>query len=324
MGTLQKILKHRKNTLFFLLLTGIASAILAGQLKKVLYILQDKLPYYFLSGSDQWMDKFVEDFFLDSTMVYTVLGSKPMSSKAIITASTDEWLKAYEPFLQLCPEEKKEESIIKAKEEIRNYDLDRNWNKWQSVRKKVGHPNFLYRVTPTENPNVKMVDLLNLEKAREVLKSHYQLFAKVLEDNFDIDSTLNEFENTNSEFWKLVFSSHLLTGLLYGFGEENSTFFDLEMKFDDRNNFLSVFFKKNEYFELFFDDNFDSILKTPTFKSYKKYLLEDPVFREFIVERRKIELVMKNGDLKEALLNKLLVLDKSNSQKTKDKNLYRK
>lgn len=254
---------------------------------------KDDQPIMQLVGEDQtWISKFMHDYFLDSSTVYVLFGSKPMAFTPITNASEEEWLKGVERFLVDKTEEEKSRAYKKVREDFEEYDLNTNWEKWVTWHKNCRHSPFLFARIKTDIPQIDLGYIINIREVAWTLHKHYDLFERELDTQFDpIAMTLN-FENaSNSPFWQTVLSNDLLSGILFGYGERNAYFFSKDLTLGKRHNQNPLFasttttsLEKRSYI----DDKVQKLITLPGFRSYAVPYGEDPIIEKYKTERQQI------------------------------------
>ncbi|MEX0961706.1 MAG: hypothetical protein WDZ28_02485 [Simkaniaceae bacterium] len=259
------------------------------------------------STENCWLEKFYSDFFLRGSAIYTLFSSKPMSCKEIITATEEEWLKAYSSYMELIPSDRKAQVIEDLKEYIAQYDLDVNWRRWKILQSKNVNSAFLFREVKTESPNVVLIKLINSKEVIKTLFKNYDIFKREVKIDFDPFEVTMEFENLESVFWEKVFNSHLLMGILYGYGIDNAYLFSEERK--HKETFAKPIFSRqpfpNEREERMREGGIEN-LEIPFFVSYANDCEEDPIVAYYKEIRKKIQRQLKNIDLIDGFSKKLL------------------
>lgn len=233
------------------------------------------------------MDKFFHEFFLETPMIYTLFGSKPMSEITVVIASLEDWKEHTYPFIQDLPLKKQEKVLREIESYTKYYDLDINWMKWKQWIKQHPLPGFLFREYPTESKNLFNINMINIREVVWTLQQYYHLFNRELKMDFDPLIVALDFENKESDFWNAVFANHYLLGILYGFGERNAYFFSKEIEKNEKNDRISFLFsspigkqkkKSNE-----------NSIPLPSFHSYEINVTEDPVLSKYKLEKTQIK-----------------------------------
>lgn len=239
-----------------------------------------------------WMEKFFREFFLKNSSIYTLFGSKPISAETLIYSTEEE----YKKWLLSCIEkfkiegEEKEKILSEGLRSFREDDFRKNWEKWLSFFEQFPNSPFLFATHPTLSQNIKSAHILNVQETIWILQKHYNIFRRELGFDFDPVLVTMDFKNEDSLFWKKVFSNHLLTGIVYGFGVKNSYFFNLSMGKNTKSledlGFLSTLMKKKE------KDNKDlsvAHIILPRFRSFGLPFNSDPVLEKYNYERDMIK-----------------------------------
>lgn len=249
------------------------------------------IPNFFLLGcksagkisTENWRERFIRDFFLDDCTIYTLFGSKPLSSKEIINASESEWIEASTPYLQDVSLQEKEFFLSRIKDHCENYYLNKDWEKWINYIENYPDIPFLFARRKTEVEQIDLGYIVNVQEMVWTLQRHYDLFSKQLGYEFDPIEKTFDFVNSDSDFWKQVLSNHMLTGIVYGYGHKNSYLFSREMdtKLQKHSVFASLIRKQSVADE--------KSIKIPAFKSYDTSLLGDPVIKQYEIERKRIQ-----------------------------------
>lgn len=176
-----------------------------------------------------WLSSFIEDFFYDYAMIYTLMGSKPMSTQYIGTPDVEACIENIRSVACDFTPEEVERLVEQTRISCAEYTLHETWKQWVEWRKIHPTPNFCFRTEDINEPLLFLVHVINVSSARKVLTEHYDLFKAEIGASFDIESALNSFENPDSLFWKQVMGSDLLSGVLYGFGVEQSKAFQARL-----------------------------------------------------------------------------------------------
>ena len=101
------------------------------------------------------------------------------------------------------------------------------WNAWKKFIKGLTFENFLFveGICPRD-PTYSWVALINIPKTVEMVQRHEIEFRKILRDqHLDSATIIRALISPQSKFLEAVFSDHYLSGLLHGYGEENSRIF---------------------------------------------------------------------------------------------------
>ncbi len=239
-----------------------------------------------------WMEEFFQEYFLGGSNIYTLFGTKPISGKFLNKGTKEECRQLALHYLKQEGIQGKEgEKILQeALDSWKEDELPKKWDKWVSFMKQ--HPNspFLFAKHPTLSKRSWSGLILNVQETVWTLQKYYDLFKNEIGSDFDPVSVTMDFTNVDSPFWKQVFSNHLLTGILYGFGYKNSYFFERFIKLPNQSiqdsPLLSSFVKQSFSGKILYtiED-----LPLPAFRSFRLLFNEDPVLEKYKLERKKIQ-----------------------------------
>jgi len=259
-----------------------------------------------------WMEKFFNDLLFDGSMLYTLFGTKALSDVLLTIAPKEEWINSAELFMENFTEEKKQKILERVTVQYEKYDLPKNWDKWISWKMKYPDSRFLFSKRPSYDNRIFSAYVLNVKEALWIFYKYYDVFKRELGNDFDLLEVAFDFENPESEFWNKVLSNHLLTGLLHGYGEKNSWLFSLSMRNDEiakKAKNTRVFSSSPSYLEegsrLEKKASLEN-LSIPPFASYALPYEEDPEILKFKEERKMIQNYLKDKDLVEEVLKKII------------------
>lgn len=266
-----------------------------------------------ISENDKiWLDKFFQDFFLQSPVIYTLFGSKPMSMMTIVSASEQEWIDSSSQCWQNLQEPEKSQKLQEIREYAQRYDLHINWKKWMHWHQ--GHPqtNFLFLTHHTDSEHLFNVYVINTKEVLRTLEKHYALFARKLNMKFDPLGVILDFENPESEFWLKVFSNPLLEGILFDYGKQNASLFSQEFGNNEQEKKETIFSARSslDAERLSADSVSDTFgtgdqISIPPFRSYRISDKEDHVVVKYHSERKKILKKLNKKDVLQEVLNRL-------------------
>ncbi len=154
--------------------------------------------------------RFLEKLLFEEGGVYTLFGSKPLTDILVFHGKeTDISLS------DLSEDSLKEMTYINDQttdylDAWKKFSQQVKWNKFRCFE----------RASPFDPLHVSYF-LLNVDNARDVYKKYQTLFTKKLGRKISFNQALEELEDPHSFFWETVFADHELSGLLYGYGEEN-------------------------------------------------------------------------------------------------------
>jgi hypothetical protein len=249
-----------------------------------------------------WMNKFLKDFFLETSAIYTLFGSKPMSMVTIVSATEEEWINSSIEHWKNLQESERDRLLQKIKDHVKTYDLDVNWKKWINWHKKHPQSNFLFLTQKTDSDHLFNAYVIHTKKVESILQKHYTIFSRTLNMEFNpLDVTL-EFENPDSNFWKKIFSNPLLEGILFGYGEHNASLFLQE--FEDREK-KACLFEACSSVEIEDSETSQQNIQLPLFRSYHKVSNEDPIVKNYKIEREKIKKCLNGKIFEKEALNTL-------------------
>lgn len=294
-------------SIFFLLFISLnfvkAEEIPVKHFNKILLSQKDKL----------WMKPFIEKFFLQEPVVYTLFGSKPMSSFTICTATEKEFVDSCQTLFKSYTEDRKKTALQKIQDYYQNYDSNVFFQKWLSWKKDYTHPLFLFRIDFSVNEKLLNVDLINVRETLWILQKNYSLFSRETGIIYNPFEVVFDFENDKSEFWKKVLHNHILLGVLYGFGERNSYFFSLMMK-DPFNEKVEIpghpLFVSHQIPRKNLDD--EDVLNNidiPPFRSFTLLGEVDPIVSQFEQELEFIKKKLKGKNYLEEVLKQMFSVD---------------
>lgn len=248
-----------------------------------------------------WLEKFLTDFFLTESTIYTLFGSKPMSEIPLCCATKEEWLSGFAKLVQEYPEKKKQAALSGLERYIDDYDLSINWEKWVQWSSKNLNQSFLFSKRATESKDLFSIYVLNVQEAAWTLQKHYSLFSRELDMEFDPIQVVLQFEDLSSLFWKKIFDSHFLQGILHGYGRRNSYFFDRSIHLQEKNTFdlythplfrsaVDRANKKNDFPFPRFRSFYSEVSQDPAYQKYKK---EQQWMQKFLKGKNKFDLILK-------------------------------
>lgn len=162
--------------------------------------------------------------FFENHGAFVLFGSKPLCEAQIFPKiDRNQEIKLWD---QLPEEVKKNASLEECE-----YDLKACWETWERVKKHFKINNYLIVEWPfAQNPNCCWVYIVNIQKMAITLSENYSIFREIAGEDFNPLEAVFEIENIESAIWNKWFSHHLTKGLLFGFGKNNSFFFDFMMK----------------------------------------------------------------------------------------------
>lgn len=179
-----------------------------------------KKPFIPLEDRDK-IQSFLNQFLFVNTAVYTLFGDKPISEMLIFIGTKNDLMELTEEELKMAIP--LDGSIVE------------NWRVWKRYADKIHSKNFIITERPCFlDPSHAIYSLLNVKLVKEVLCQHRATFQEKIGRSFNVDKVIEEFKDPSSYFWKKAFEDHYLSGLLFGYGQENITHFLNHMKIQDK------------------------------------------------------------------------------------------
>ena len=242
--------------------------------------------------SDPWLEKFLKDVMLDENGIYTLFGSKPMVIFPVFCYSKEDYQQLYD---SMSEEEKRNAIIIQDEDD--HYDLPENWEKWEKFQAQFLSKRYVMVKQPVPDlPKEFTICFADLARVALCLEEHYDIFKRITHEEFDpLQESLSLKEG--SPFWDKAFNSSILSGILFGFGEQNSFFF--HWKAEESFPLNRRFIHNNK---LRFDQTIDNF-GIPIFATFTD--LEDPVIEKYKKEREQIKALYKDKDFLETTLKQL-------------------
>lgn len=174
---------------------------------------------FFVTHSQKQQSILVEDFLnqflFEEGGAYTLIGNKPLTDMLIFTGSQEDIS------LDHIRSDSLEQMVY-----IDDNSLNR-WNAWKKFSKNFRFKNFIFlEKRCPRDPTYLWVVLINLPKTLQVIQSHPKLFDKIFSgDNLNIKELTTQLMDPHCNFTDALFYDHYLSGLLHGYGEENSRIF---------------------------------------------------------------------------------------------------
>jgi hypothetical protein len=146
--------------------------------------------------------------------VYTLAGDKPMTDTLIFIGTKND----------ISFDGLKAESLKKI-EYVEDHTLE-NWHAWKLYSKNLKSDRFQFVERPSPyDPLHVMYILINLESSQAALTKYRDIFSSETEMDYSVEQIMSELSDSKSAFWNRVFSNPYLSGLVHGYGEENSRHF---------------------------------------------------------------------------------------------------
>jgi hypothetical protein len=241
----------------------------------------------------EWMNTFFTGLMLQQRGIYTLCGSKPMTCIPLHYHS-DEEVQAY--YDQMTEEEKKTAIYVE------DYQLAQNWEKWEQVRARFPiHRFFLFKVK-SDDPNFADVYFVDPTKVMRAISENYRIFKDVAGFDFNPEQEAFLIEK-GSPFWEKVHHHPVTTGILFGFGTNNSLkFYQKYWNTDGQIKYCA------ENFDCYPSDNLTdgaSTLNNLTLPAFMSFFKEDEVILKYKKEREAIREEYKGKDFLDYTLQKL-------------------
>lgn len=240
----------------------------------------------------EWLREFFRDLLFNFPGAYTLYGTKPISLSLIYHLTEQDQVEMNQ-YMNSLPDEDK--ATLRKK----RYDYDANYAKWEKIQQRFAIRQYLFGKFPVPNDEkVELVIFLNIETTLRTLLQYYEDFKKILKHDFDPIQVVFEVQNKNSEFWHTVLNHGALQGILFGFGQDNSWFFQWQTEHENENNQMGAFLKslpskfdENKHFENYDAQNF----QLPIFKVFGLHA-DDHLIEQYKKEREQIKALYKGRD----------------------------
>lgn len=237
-----------------------------------------------------WLTEFFRDLLFKESGAFTLYGTKPVSiyifNKNEKPASDEE----IQRILKEHPEAR-----------LRRYDFNENYKKWLKIKDRFHIRQYLFGVFKlpfSENQDIESILFVNIEMTLRALLKYYDNFRSILGYDFDPFQVVFDVENRESIFWNAILKHHALTGILLGFGVDNSWFFEWKIKYSREQGLEASFICS-------LPSGFDT---DENIENYGPQSFELPVFRVFGIhqghslvkqyekERKQIKKLYKGND----------------------------
>ncbi len=240
------------------------------------------------------MEQFFKTFMIDNSAIFTLWGSKPMTSIPLIHYTQEEM----ENWYNSLPEEEKK-NVIK----VPHNNFPENWKKWEKISSKFPMGRYrLFKKEFPEQPKVDLVYFADIPKIALTLEKYYDIFKRYKGTDFDPIAEAFNIDKESSFLNENLLNS-ITIGLLYGFGLQNSLFF--EWKYDGT---LSNHYGFQESLQSHFSDisyygGELRHLRIPVFASYS--FLKDPIIEKYEKEKREIQQIYKGKNFLDFTLQQM-------------------
>lgn len=223
------------------------------------------------------LESFFTELLLEEGGVYTLLGDKPMTSLLIFSGNLSD----------ISIENLSESSLKKL--QFIEYQTASNWKLGKMHIDKLALKKFRFvELECPLDPSYSYVLFLNVEKTMEVIKNHWNAFLQQGQIPFESKESFQDIDDLPLAIWRTILTDHYLSGLLYGYGEENIAYFLKE--YDEK--VFSECFEGNISCENFPIPIFASTEGDQRSKEYKR-------------QREKIKKLFRGKDFLDVTLKKL-------------------
>lgn len=179
---------------------------------------------------------------------------------------------------------------------------------WDKVKEKFRVENYLMVRKPTSDSKIYDLIFANRTNVILALQENHQVFKDIIGHDFSPLEKAFELENPDSSFWNQVFKSHVLTGIILGYGQANSFFFDWWTSGFENDNHKIASYCKIAPFEI---SKEDEILegKSVSFENFPlpsfRSLSTDTTLEKYARERARIKKAYIGKDPLAVTLKKL-------------------
>lgn len=230
-----------------------------------------------IKRNDPKIEAFFRKFLFEEGGAYTLLGDKPITDMLIFTG-----LPKDTALNTVSPESLQSLTYV-------DDDTFEQWKEWKKFMKDLRFKNFLFiEGKCARDSTYSWICLINIPKAVKIIQDHELAFRKIIGDQpLDSLDIIHRLTDPKSRFLEAVFSDHYLSGLLHGYGEENSRIFAegflkeklhtvLEQPQVSAENSMT-----HEYFPL------------PTYAASKN----DPMQAKYEKQRKEIQNIYRGGNI---------------------------
>ncbi len=168
------------------------------------------------------VELFLKHALIEECGIYTLLGSKPMTGVSIAPIIDEQEKKK----LYSAQTEQFRKYISFAKFRPTREDARKLWNDWKKMEHKYLGDQFFIQ----EDKDFGDGLLVNVLTVTYILEKYYEDFEKIIGEPFDPEKVVYRIGDGLDSLWKKIKKNHYLLGLLFGFGEKNSKYFNWEKK----------------------------------------------------------------------------------------------
>ncbi|QVL56400.1 MAG: hypothetical protein KFB95_04180 [Simkaniaceae bacterium] len=240
-----------------------------------------------IAGEQDEISLFLENVMIRENGIYTLLGSKPITSFRIenekFPQSREEVVSEYKRLIDDNPSFEArlsfvdyETSVNEAKnmKHLRHEEL---WASWIQAYGDKKSAKYLFISRPSPHAVGNEGFFVNIPMTTYTLSIYQELFQKRTGIIFDPKQILKEIFSEHSEFWEKVFKDHFLIGILLGYGKRNAFIWELEDQASDtlRCDANNLMIDDSEYSKILVKEKITiSDLLIPFFISYSIFDLE--------------------------------------------------
>ncbi|OJU81754.1 MAG: hypothetical protein BGO10_07665 [Chlamydia sp. 32-24] len=169
-----------------------------------------------------WLTQFFKDVMLFETGIYTLFGSKPMTTIILPKYTQEEIENIYQ---QMSEEDK--QSLY----HVEDYDLPNLWKKWELVQDKfpISNKYILKKSELYSNDKIDFIYFVDIVKTALIIEDNYTYFKKIVGFDFHpLEAVLELKDEAHSPFWLALHkeNSSFISGILFGFGKTNALLFE--------------------------------------------------------------------------------------------------
>lgn len=232
-----------------------------------------------------WKEELFRDLLIEHAGIYTLFGSKPMTSMPIHLYTPEE----VQRWIDELPDEEKRLTTFSPNAAWEN------WEKWEKAKIHYPHPAFLlYRKVDPLDPKLAELFLVNITLTATTLEENYELLKRITHLDFEPTKEVMRLE-TGSPFWDKALQSPITWGLLYGYGRTNSLAYAwVDAKRNHKQIFQSLRPIKSK--------KTTTPYPLPQFTSYQTL---DPILAKYESERAQIQKLYRGKDFLSLSLKQL-------------------
>lgn len=155
------------------------------------------------------IEAFLNELLFQEGGCYTLFGDKPMTSLLVYSGKSEDFS------IEYLSKESADKVIFIDDKTAENFDA------WNAFSKELHFQNFfLVRFPHSEDPTCNFVFFVNIKETKKFFSKYRDSFHQRI-GNLDWEKVLFELKKPNVEIWNSLIKDHYLTGILYGFGQEN-------------------------------------------------------------------------------------------------------